>query len=71
MIQLRQGLGLSQRALARTVGYKAGVSILLIERGRSSPPMKKAVAIANALGVPVQEVFPELLQEVPPDGKAS
>jgi len=54
--QLREAKGLSQEELAFKVGvhrtYLGG-----IERGERNPSLKNIAAIANALGVPLAELF--------------
>jgi putative transcriptional regulator len=52
----RNELGLSQEALARTVGVSRQ-TIVNIERGLSEPRVSLAIALAAALGVLVEQLF--------------
>lgn len=59
---LRLERGLSQEALARKAGLSLG-AVRQVETGRRRPRLRTARAIAHALGVSVDEVFPEELEE--------
>lgn len=65
--QLRQAAGLTQLQLAERAGV-ADATVSRIERGRiASPSMDFAEALADALGVPVVELF-EATKKIVPDG---
>jgi len=51
--------GLTQRELGRHA-YLSESMISMIERGVRKPPMRSAIHIANALGVPLSYLWPEL-----------
>ncbi len=54
----RKKLGLTQAELARQIGIERA-SLAHIERGRR-PSMTTAYRLANALGLPVEELFPAI-----------
>jgi putative transcriptional regulator len=54
--EIREGLGLSQEALARQCGVSRQ-AIVNIERGESQPRVLLAIAIGTALGVAIGEIF--------------
>lgn len=56
--QHRDRLGLTQRQVARLAGVTER-TIRLYEQGLRTPRLKTARAIADALGVSVEELFPE------------
>lgn len=51
----RRARGLTQEALARALNLSVAY-VSLIERGGRNPPYTTVVAIARALGVPVEEL---------------
>jgi len=53
---LRQGIGLSMRALARASGLSAN-ALSMIERGRTSPSVSTLYKLATAMGVPITAFF--------------
>ena len=53
---LRKAKGLSQVQLSKAVGVSQN-AISLIERGRGYPTIETADAIAQALGVPIEDLF--------------
>ncbi len=55
---LREGTGLSMRALARLSGLSAN-ALSMIERGRTSPSVSTLYKLAAALGVPITAFFRE------------
>lgn len=52
----REGLGLTQRALARKLGIEASY-VALIESGRSKPSLNLVARLADTLGIERREVF--------------
>ncbi len=59
---LRQGIGLSMRALARESGLSAN-ALSMIERGRTSPSVSTLYKLANAMGIPITAFFREEPQQ--------
>jgi len=55
---LRQGIGVSMRALARMSGLSAN-ALSMIERGRTSPSVSTLYKLASAMGVPITAFFRE------------
>ncbi len=55
---LRQGIGVSMRSLARMSGLSAN-ALSMIERGRTSPSVSTLHKLANAMGVPITAFFRE------------
>lgn len=55
---LRRARGLTQEALARSLGLSVAY-VSLIERGGRNPPVTTVVAIAHALGVRPREMLVE------------
>ena len=55
---LRRAKGLTQEALARSLGLSVAY-VSLIERGGRNPPVTTVVAIAHALGVRPREMLVE------------
>jgi transcriptional regulator with XRE-family HTH domain len=60
--RLRRGVGL--RALARDVGVSASM-ISQIETGKAQPSVGTLYAITTALGMSIQDVFGEVLTDIP------
>jgi transcriptional regulator with XRE-family HTH domain len=56
--ELRQGIGVSMRALARMSGLSAN-ALSMIERGRTSPSVSTLHKLANAMGIPITAFFRE------------
>jgi len=56
--ELRQGIGVSMRALARMSGLSAN-ALSMIERGRTSPSVSTLYKLASAMGVPITAFFRE------------
>lgn len=56
--ELRQGIGVSMRALARMSGLSAN-ALSMIERGRTSPSVSTLYKLASAIGVPITAFFRE------------
>ena len=56
--ELRQGIGVSMRALARMSGLSAN-ALSMIERGRTSPSVSTLYKLATAIGVPITAFFRE------------
>jgi transcriptional regulator with XRE-family HTH domain len=56
--ELREGIGLSMRALARESGLSAN-ALSMIERGRTSPSVSTLYKLATAMGVPITTFFRE------------
>lgn len=54
--ELREGQGLSMRALAQRSGLSAN-ALSMIERGRASPSVSTLTKLATALGVSITEFF--------------
>jgi transcriptional regulator with XRE-family HTH domain len=53
---LRKALGLTQLELARRIGI-FGPALSRIERGKANPTLRTLTEIAQALGVPVFDLF--------------
>ena len=53
--QLRESAGLTQEALAQAAGI-GRVTLVRIEKGEQSPRYETLVALARALGQPIQEL---------------
>lgn len=56
--ELRQGIGVSMRALARMSGLSAN-ALSMIERGRTSPSVSTLYKLATAMGIPITAFFKE------------
>ena len=56
--ELRLGIGVSMRALARMSGLSAN-ALSMIERGRTSPSVSTLHKLANAMGIPITAFFRE------------
>lgn len=56
--ELREGIGVSMRSLARLSGLSAN-ALSMIERGRTSPSVSTLHKLANAMGVPITAFFRE------------
>jgi transcriptional regulator with XRE-family HTH domain len=56
--ELREGIGVSMRALARMSGLSAN-ALSMIERGRTSPSVSTLYKLASAIGVPITAFFRE------------
>ena len=56
--ELRQGIGVSMRALARMSGLSAN-ALSMIERGRTSPTVSTLYKLATAMGIPITAFFRE------------
>jgi transcriptional regulator with XRE-family HTH domain len=56
--ELRQGIGISMRALARLSGLSAN-ALSMIERGRTSPSVSTLYKLATAMGLPITAFFRE------------
>lgn len=54
--ELREGLGLTQEALAKKVDVTRQ-TILFMEKGKYNPSLRLAYRVARALGKPIEEVF--------------
>lgn len=54
--ELREAKEMSQSELGRLIGVST-VTICLWERGRNNPQTSRLPALANALGVPINELF--------------
>ena len=54
--ELRMKLGLSRQELAKRAGIGPDM-LALIEQGKSTPTVYKAIAIARVLGKPVEKIF--------------
>jgi transcriptional regulator with XRE-family HTH domain len=56
--ELRQGIGVSMRALARMSGLSAN-ALSMIERGKTSPSVSTLYKLSTAMGVPITAFFRE------------
>ena len=54
--ELREGLGLTQEALAKKVDVTRQ-TILFMEKGKYNPSLRLAYRVARVLGKPIEEVF--------------
>jgi transcriptional regulator with XRE-family HTH domain len=59
---LRQGIGISMRALARMSGLSAN-ALSMIERGRTSPSVSTLYKLSSAMGIPITAFFREEPQQ--------
>lgn len=57
MRMLRRRKGISQREMARTLGYKSAVGYHYLETGRCAIQAEQLFCIAERLGVPIGELF--------------
>ena len=72
-------MGLSQKRVARLLGYRDASMVSHYEHGRSYPPLPVALSLEIILRVPVAFLFPHLYdqikqrirqaEEIPPDGQ--
>jgi transcriptional regulator with XRE-family HTH domain len=60
--ELRQGIGVSMRSLARMSGLSAN-ALSMIERGRTSPSVSTLYKISSAMGIPITAFFREEPQQ--------
>jgi DNA-binding XRE family transcriptional regulator len=60
----RKKSGLTQKELARVLGYKHGGPMCRHERGGDVPPLVTALAYEAIFRVPVAELFPGIYQTV-------
>jgi len=60
----RQRCGLSQARAARLLGCRARQKIACYERGERLPQLPRAMALAAAYEVPVEQLFPDLWAQV-------
>lgn len=56
----RKKSGLSQRDVAKLIGYKGGGQISCHERGTSVPSLAAALAYESIFGVPVATIFADM-----------
>jgi len=54
--ELREGLGLTQEALAKKVDVTRQ-TILFMEKGKYNPSLRLAYRVARVLGKPIEEIF--------------
>lgn len=57
MKALRRRKGISQREMAKTLGYKSAVGYHYLETGRCAIQAEQLFRIAERLGVPIGELF--------------
>lgn len=57
MKTLRRRKGISQREMAKTLGYKSAVGYHYLETGRCTIQAEQLFRIAQRLGVPIDELF--------------
>jgi transcriptional regulator with XRE-family HTH domain len=60
--ELRQGIGVSMRSLARMSGLSAN-ALSMIERGRTSPSVSTLYKLSSAMGIPITAFFREESQQ--------
>ena len=69
LAELRAESNMSQRELASELGVSSA-TIGMYESGKRTPPLKKAILIAQLFHIPVEKIsFPTALAEEP-DGQA-
>lgn len=56
----RTAAGLSQRELARAIGHEGPDSVSRYERGLREPRLSAILALAQALKVPAESLFPDV-----------
>jgi transcriptional regulator with XRE-family HTH domain len=59
----RRTWGLSQREMAKLLGFESSAEISRLEHGKRTPGLETALACSTLFGVPVQELFPQLAVE--------
>jgi transcriptional regulator with XRE-family HTH domain len=79
LVLYRRRMGLSQKRVARLLGYQDASMVSHYEHGRSYPPLPVALSLEIILRVPVAFLFPHLYdhikqrirqaEETPPDGQ--
>lgn len=57
MKTLRRRKGISQREMAKTLGYRSAVGYHYLETGRCAIQAEQLFLIAERLGVPIDELF--------------
>ena len=62
--ELRQGRGLSMRALGRISGLSPN-ALSMIERGLTSPTVSTVYKISHAMGLPITSIFREKPSRTP------
>jgi transcriptional regulator with XRE-family HTH domain len=60
----RRSWGLSQRELADLLGFDSPAHISRIEHGKRNPGLETALACCALFGVPLHELFPQLVVEI-------
>ena len=71
MLRARKNKKISQIKLAEIVGLPSSVQVCHYEKGFSSPRKKRAVKIAEVLGVVFEDIFEEVLTAGNRTGKVS
>ena len=56
----RRMWGLSQRELARLLGFESSAEVSRIEHGKRTPLLETALACSTLFGVSLRELFPDL-----------
>ena len=59
----RRTWGLSQREMAKLLGFESSAEISRLEHGKRTPGLETALVCSTLFGVPVQELFPQLVME--------
>lgn len=61
MARRRRWLGMTQRQLADAVGVHP-VTINRVEKNRTEPTLRQMISASRALGVPLEEILPTLVE---------
>ena len=62
--QLRMKKGLTQRELARIMGYESVSSLSHMEAGRKLPSVKTVMKLEAALQRPIRDIYPRLFDKI-------
>ena len=62
--QLRMEKDLTQRELARIMGYESVSSLSHMEAGRKLPSIKTVMKLEAALQRPIRDIYPRLFDEI-------
>lgn len=62
--QLRREKGLTQRELARLMGYQSISSLSHMEAGRKLPSLRTAMKLEAAFQRPIRDIYPRLFEAI-------
>jgi transcriptional regulator with XRE-family HTH domain len=60
----RRTWGLTLRELARLLGLRSGTHVSRLEQGKRRPTLETALACTALFGVPLAELFPQLVNDM-------